>query len=102
VTKKGGTTFTFVTKGIEAALEQAQAAAGDKDVLAAGGARIVQQYLEAGLLDELQINLAPVLLGVSATEVLSNLSPSPPRPWIGQRGCLSVGTAPIRRKWRKP
>jgi dihydrofolate reductase len=63
VTKQGGTTFTFVTEGIEAALEQARAAAGDRDVLVAGGASVVQQALEAGLVDELQIHVAPVLLG---------------------------------------
>jgi dihydrofolate reductase len=61
--RQGGTTFTFVTGGIESALEQARAAAGDKDVRIAGGANIVQQFIEAGLLDELQIHLAPVLLG---------------------------------------
>jgi dihydrofolate reductase len=60
---KGQTTFTFVTDGIEAALEHAQAAAGDEDVAVAGGANIAQQYLRAGLLDELQIHLVPVLLG---------------------------------------
>jgi dihydrofolate reductase len=60
---EGGTSFTFVTGGIKAALEQAQTAAGDKDVLLAGGASVVQQYLKAGLLDELQIHLSPVLLG---------------------------------------
>jgi dihydrofolate reductase len=60
---QGGTTFTFVTDGIEAALEQARAAAAEKDVLLAGGASVVQQYLEAGLLDELQVHVAPVLLG---------------------------------------
>lgn len=63
VTMQGGTSFTFVTDGIEAALEQARAAAGDKDVALAGGASVAQQYLEAGLLDELQIHLVPVLLG---------------------------------------
>src|SRR5687767_5625647 len=63
VTKQGGTTFTFVTDGIESALEQAQAAAGDKDVKVGGGASVAQQYLAAGLLDELQIHLVPVLLG---------------------------------------
>jgi dihydrofolate reductase len=63
VTKDGGTSFTFVTDGIEAALEQARAAAGDKDVSLAGGASVVQQYLKAGLLDELQVHVAPVLLG---------------------------------------
>ena len=60
---EGGTSFEFVTDGIEAALERAKAAAGDKDVLLAGGASIVQQYLKAGLLDELQIHVAPALLG---------------------------------------
>jgi dihydrofolate reductase len=63
VEKQGGTTFTFVTDGIEAALEQARAAAGTGDVLIAGGAEIVQQYLTAGLVDDVQIHLAPVLLG---------------------------------------
>jgi dihydrofolate reductase len=63
VTKQGGTTFTFVTDGIESALEQARAAAGDKDVAVGGGANVAQQYLAAGLLDELQIHVVPVLLG---------------------------------------
>jgi dihydrofolate reductase len=57
-----GTTFTFVTDGIAGAVEQARAAAEDKDVQVAGGADTVQQSLDAGLLDELQIHLAPVLL----------------------------------------
>ena len=60
---EGGTTFTFVTDGIEAALEQARAAAGDKDVAIAGGGSVGRQYLEAGLLDEMTIHLVPVLLG---------------------------------------
>jgi dihydrofolate reductase len=63
VTKAGGTTFNFVSEGIDVALEQAQAAAGDKDVAIAGGASVIQQALKAGLLDELQIHVAPVLLG---------------------------------------
>jgi len=63
VVKEGGTSFVFVTGGIEAALQQARAAAGDKDVSVGGGASIIQQYLRAGLLDELQIHVAPVLLG---------------------------------------
>jgi dihydrofolate reductase len=63
VTKDGGTRFAFVTEGIEAALEEARAAAGEKDVHVAGGGAAVQQFLAAGLIDELQINLAPVLLG---------------------------------------
>ncbi len=63
VTKEGGTTFTFVTDGIETALELARAAADDKEISLAGGANVAQQYLKAGLLDELQIHLVPVLLG---------------------------------------
>src|SRR3954471_3605148 len=53
VTKEGGTTFTFVTDGIESALEQAREAAGGKDVRLGGGANIAQQYLKAGLIDEM-------------------------------------------------
>jgi dihydrofolate reductase len=60
---EGDTTFTFVTDGIEAALEQARAAAGDRDVLVAGGADAAQQYLRGGLVDELHLAVAPVLLG---------------------------------------
>jgi dihydrofolate reductase len=60
---QGGTTFFFVTDGIEAALKQAREAAGGRDVAVAGGAEAIQQYLTAGLLDELQLDLVPVLLG---------------------------------------
>ena len=60
---EGGTTFHFVTNGIESALEQARAAAGDQDVKIIGGANVLQQYLAAGLLDELQLHIAPVVLG---------------------------------------
>jgi len=60
---EGGTTFRFVTEGIEAALEQARRAAGGQDVSLAGGAKAAQQYLAAGLVDEMEINLVPVLLG---------------------------------------
>lgn len=58
-----GTTFTFVTDGIQAAVEQARAAAGSKDVHVAGGANVIQQYLGAGLLDELELHVVPLLLG---------------------------------------
>lgn len=61
--KDGGTTFTFVTDGIESALERAKQAAGGKDVSLGGGADVAQQYLAAGLIDELDLNLVPVLLG---------------------------------------
>jgi dihydrofolate reductase len=60
---EGGTTFTFVTSGISSALELAQRAAGNKDVALAGGADIARQYLTAGLIDEMQLHLVPVLLG---------------------------------------
>jgi dihydrofolate reductase len=60
---KGGTTFTFVTGGIVSALAQARSAAGAKDVTIAGGADTVQQYLQAGLLDELYLHIVPVILG---------------------------------------
>jgi dihydrofolate reductase len=60
---QGGTSFTFVTDGVESAFAQARAAAGGKDVAVAGGASVVQQCLRAGLLDELQVHVAPVLLG---------------------------------------
>jgi dihydrofolate reductase len=59
----GGTTFFFVTDGIESALRQARHAAGGKDVSLAGGARTAQQFLAAGLVDEMEINQAPTLLG---------------------------------------
>src|SRR5947209_9743575 len=60
---EGGTTFYFVTDGIESALDQARRAAGGKDVSLAGGASAAQQYLKAGIVDEMEINLAPTLLG---------------------------------------
>jgi dihydrofolate reductase len=63
VVKDGGTTFYFVNDGIESALEQGRAAAEDQDVALGGGASVAQQYLGAGLLDELHIHVAPILLG---------------------------------------
>jgi dihydrofolate reductase len=60
---EGGTIFTFVTDGIESALEQAEAAAGGQDVAIAGGASAVQQYLAAGKLDELYLHVVPIILG---------------------------------------
>jgi dihydrofolate reductase len=60
---QGGTTYTFVTDGIEAALELARAAAGDENVGIWGGANIMREYLRAGSLDEMQIHLIPILLG---------------------------------------
>jgi dihydrofolate reductase len=76
VEKQGGTTYIFVTDGIESALEQARAVAGDKDVAVVGGASVVQQYLAAGLLDELQVNVAPLLLG-GGTSLFGELGGGP-------------------------
>ncbi len=59
----GGTTFTFVTEGIGAALEAARAAAGEQEVAIAGGASAIQQYLAAGAIDELYLHIVPTLLG---------------------------------------
>jgi dihydrofolate reductase len=60
---EGGTTFHFVTEGFEVAFERAQAAAGELGVDIAGGASTVQQALETGVIDELTLDVAPVLLG---------------------------------------
>jgi dihydrofolate reductase len=60
---KGDTTFEFVTDGIDVALGKARAAAGAKDVLVMGGADLLRQYLDAGVVDELALTIAPVLLG---------------------------------------
>jgi dihydrofolate reductase len=71
--KQGGTTFTFVTEGIEAAIEQAKEAASGKDVAIGGGASAIQQALAAGLVSELQLNLVPILLG-AGTRLFDNLA----------------------------
>jgi dihydrofolate reductase len=63
VEMEGGTTFTFVTDGIQSALEQARQAADGKDVLLGGGANVAQQYLAAGLVDEFELHIVPILLG---------------------------------------
>ncbi len=66
VEMEGGTTFHFVTGGIESAIEQARKAAGGKDIMLWGGAHAAQQYLAAGLLDELELHVVPVVLGEGA------------------------------------
>jgi dihydrofolate reductase len=71
---KGATTFTFVTDGVERAVDLAREAAGEKDVEVSGGASIVQQLLRAGLLDELEIHVAPLFLG-GGVRLLDDLSP---------------------------
>jgi dihydrofolate reductase len=75
---QGGTTFHFITDGIESALEQARAVAGESDVSLGGGARVVQQYLVAGLLDELLISVVPICLGVG-TRLFDNLGDAGPK-----------------------
>jgi dihydrofolate reductase len=74
---QGGTTYNFVTDGIESALEQAKEAAGGKDVSLAGGAKVVQQYLVAGLLDELDLSVVPIFLGEGEL-LFENLGTEPP------------------------
>src|SRR5215218_3159329 len=87
VAMEGGTTYHFVTDGIESALEQAKAAAGGKDVMLWGGAEVINQYLAAGLLDELELHVVPLLLGDGAR-------------LFGKQGALRCGSsrsAPSRR-----
>jgi dihydrofolate reductase len=69
---RGATTFRFVTDGIDSALEQARADAGTKDVSIMGGANVIQQYLQAGLVDEMTVHVAPVLLG-AGTRLFDNI-----------------------------
>lgn len=73
----GQTTFTFVTGGTGEALEEARAAAGDRDVSISGGASAIQQYLRAGQVDEIQIHVAPVLLG-GGTRLFDGLGENAP------------------------
>jgi len=75
---EGGTTFHFVTDGIESALDQARAAAGGKGVSLGGGASVAQQYLAAGLLDEMVISVRPMLLGAGA-RLFDNLGDAAPK-----------------------
>jgi dihydrofolate reductase len=63
IVKQGGTSYIFVTDGIQAAMDQAQEAAGEQDVMVIGGADIARQYLNAGLVDEISLHVAPILLG---------------------------------------
>jgi len=63
ITMKGGTVFNFVTEGVGAALEQAKAAAGNRDIRLGGGVSTIRQFLQAGLIDELHLAIRPVLLG---------------------------------------
>jgi dihydrofolate reductase len=72
---QGGTTFHFVTDGVESALRQAVDAAGGRDVILGGGAQVAQEYLTAGLRDELRISLVPVLLG-GGRRLLDGIDPA--------------------------
>jgi dihydrofolate reductase len=76
---EGGTTFNFVTAGIESALTQARNASGNKDVAIAGGAQTVRQYLAAGLVDELRLHTAPIVLraGERLLEGITDLNLEP-------------------------
>jgi dihydrofolate reductase len=74
----GGTTFHFVTDGIDSALQQARGAAGAKDVSIGGGANVVQQYLAAGLVDQIVVSLVPIFLGGGA-RLFDNLGEPEPR-----------------------
>jgi dihydrofolate reductase len=72
---QGGTTFFFITDGIESALRQAKEAAGENDVHLGGGAKAAQQYLAAGLIDEMELHVVPLLLG-AGERLLDNLEGS--------------------------
>ena len=74
IVKKGGTSYVFVTEGIHAAMAQAQAAAGAQDVMVIGGADIARQCLNAGLIDEIRLHLAPIVLG-GGTSLFTGVRP---------------------------
>jgi dihydrofolate reductase len=78
IERQGGTTYNFVTGGIAAAIDQARAAAGGKDVLIAGGLSIAQQALAAGLVDEISMHISPVLMGAGA-RLFDNIGAGPIR-----------------------
>ncbi len=78
VVKQGGTTFTFVTEGVESAVEQGRAAAGDKNVQIAGGGSAIDQSINAGLVNEIQLHVAPVLLG-GGVRLFDGVGADPPR-----------------------
>jgi dihydrofolate reductase len=87
----GGTTFNFVTDGIQSALDQAGRAAGDLDVSIAGGANAVQQFLAAGLLDELRLHIVPVVLGAGERLLVNVGDPTlEPVEVIGSRAVTHV------------
>lgn len=73
--RKGGTTFHFVNDGIQSALRRAREAAGARDVRIGGGARTIQQYLQAGLVDEMTLSVAPIILG-KGVRLLEGIDPA--------------------------
>ncbi|MEV1332121.1 dihydrofolate reductase family protein [Micromonospora costi] len=87
VERRGGTSFTYVTDGVAAAVEQARAAAGGKDVAVAGGGELVRQVLRAGLLDELELHVVPVVLGTGLRLLDADLD-------LGEREAIELD--PIR------
>ncbi len=89
VSMSGGTTFEFVTDGIEAALERAFAAADGLDVSIGGGAETVQQYLRGGLVDEFEIHVVPVLLG-AGSRLFDQLDGGP-----AGYGCTELVSSPV-------
>ena len=74
IVKHGGTSYIFVTEGIEAAMTRAKEAAGEQDVMVMGGADIDRQYLDAGLIDEIRLHLAPIALG-GGTSLFAGVRP---------------------------
>ena len=74
IVKKGGTSYVFVTEGIEAAMDRAREAAGEQDVRVEGGADIDRQYLNAGLIEEIRLHIAPILLGAGSS-LFAGVSP---------------------------
>jgi dihydrofolate reductase len=74
IVKQGGTSYIFVTEGLEAAMAQAKEAAGDQDVMVMGGADIDRQYLDAGLIDEIRLHLSPIVLG-GGTSLFADVRP---------------------------
>jgi dihydrofolate reductase len=76
--RPGGTTFYFVNDGLESALDQARKSAGDRDIRISGGANVIQQYLNMGVVEELEIALAPVMFG-SGRRLFESVSESIPR-----------------------
>jgi dihydrofolate reductase len=96
---EGGTTFYFVTDGIESAMRQAKAAAGDRDVVVGGGANVIQQALRAGLVEELELHLVPMLLG-DGERLLDKLGDTAPS-FEPIRAVVGTGVTHLKYRVRK-